>query len=221
MTETETALLARCRAIPVSTWSDALDQFDVGGVVQGIPLQAGSGRICGFATTARQLPGRLHEFEKAEFAVGRLVSAAAPGRVLMVDVGGEPISTMGGLAAFGARQLGAEGVVIDGACRDVDEIRNSGLWLASRWVAPTTGKGRLRLMPLGEPVTIGGITVKQDDLVVGDETGIVVVPRGLLETALPLAEKLMAADQAVEDRMKAGETFAEAGRATGYLTPKG
>jgi len=221
MTDTETALLARCRAIPVSTWSDALDQFDAWGLVQGLTLQSGSGRVCGFAVTARQIPGRLHEFEKAEFAVGRLVSASAPGKVLMVDVGGQPISTMGGLAAYGAKQLGVEAVVIDGACRDVDEIRKTGLWLASRWVAPTTGKGRLRLMPIGVPVTIGGITVHQDDLVVGDESGIIVVPRALLDEALPRAEALVAADQAVEARMLAGETFAAAGVATGYLTPKG
>jgi regulator of RNase E activity RraA len=218
---TEEDIRTRAGAIPVSTWSDALDYFDIWGVVQGMTLQSGSGRICGFATTARQVPGKLHEFEKAEFAVGRIVSAAAPGRVLMVDVGGQPISTMGGLAAYGTKQLGAEGVVIDGACRDVDEIRNTGLWLASRHVAPTTGKGRLRLMPLGCEVEIGGITVRQDDLVVGDETGIVVVPRARVEEILPKAEALMAADQAVEERMHQGQTFAEAGRATGYLSPKG
>ncbi len=217
----EEKILSRAGAIPVSTWADALDQLDVWGVVEGMVLRSGSGRICGFATTARQVPGRLHEFEKAEFAVGRIVSAAAPGRVLMVDVGGQPISTMGGLAAYGARQLGAAGVVIDGACRDVDEIRATGLWLASRHVAPTTGKGRLRMMPLGGPVQIGGITVRQDDLVVGDETGIVVVPRALVAEVLPRAEALALADAAVEARMHAGETFTEAGRATGYLAPKG
>ncbi|WP_421988469.1 RraA family protein [Roseococcus sp.] len=217
---TDTELLARCGVIPVSTWCDALDQLHVEGLVKGIPMQSGAGRICGFATTARQVPGRLHEFEKAEFAVGRLVDAALPGRVLMVDVGGQPISTMGGLAATGAKTQGVEGVVIDGACRDVDEIRAVGLWLASRHVAPTTGKGRLKLLPIGVPVIIGGVTVEQDDLVVGDETGIIVVPRKVLEDALPRAEKLLAADQAVEERMKAGMTFSAAGAASGYLPPE-
>lgn len=217
---TETELLARCRAIPVSTWCDALDQIHVEGLVQGIPMQSGSGRICGFATTARQIPGRLHEFEKAEFAVGRLVDAAQPGRVLVVDVGGQPISTMGGLAAAGAKTQGVEGVVIDGACRDVDEIRNLGLWLASRHVAPTTGKGRLKLLPIGVPVMVGGVHVEQDDLVAGDETGIIVIPRKLLDDVLPRAEKLLAADQAVEVRMKAGMSFSAAGAASGYLPPE-
>lgn len=216
---TDTELLARCREIPVSTWCDAMDQLDLEGLVQGIPMQSGAGRICGFATTARQIPGKLHEFEKPEFAVGRLVDAAQPGRVLMVDVGGQPISTMGGLAATGAKTQGVEGVVIDGACRDVDEIRKLGLWLASRHVAPTTGKGRLKLQPIGVSVTIGGVRVEHNDLVVGDETGIIVIPRKILDDVLPRAEKLLAADQAVEERMKAGMSFSAAGAATGYLPP--
>ncbi|MFH5926961.1 RraA family protein [Roseomonas xinghualingensis] len=212
-------LLDRCKPIPVSAWSDALDQLDVEGVIQGIPLRSGAGRICGFATTARQIPGLLHEFEKSEFAVGRLVDAAQPGRVLVVDVGGQPISTMGGLAAAGAKMQGVEGVVIDGACRDVDEICNLGLWLASRHVSPTTGKGRLKLLPIGVSVTVGGVRVEQDDLVVGDETGIIVIPRRLANEVLPRAEKLLAADQAVEERMRDGMSFSAAGAATGYLPP--
>ena len=112
------------------------------------------------------------------------------------------------------------GVVIDGACRDVEEIRKLGLWLASRHVAPTTGKGRLKLLPIGVPVTVGGVHVEQDDLVVGDETGIIVVPGRLLDDVLPRAEKLLAADQAVEERMQAGMSFSAAGAASGYLPPE-
>jgi regulator of RNase E activity RraA len=212
-------VLERCGAIPVSTWSDALDGMGIQGVMEGLELRSGNGRICGPAVTARQIPGRLGEFEKAEFAVGRLVSAATAGTVLVVDVGGQPISTLGGLAAYGTQKQGAAGVVIDGACRDVDEIRATGLWLASRWVAPTTGKGRLRLLPIGVTVTAGGITVSQGDLIVGDETGIVVVPRAVLGEALARAERIMAVDAEVERRLHAGETFAAAGAATGYLPP--
>lgn len=213
------AFLKRCGAIPVSTWSDALDSMGIQGVMQGLELRSGGGRICGLAVTARQIPGRLGEFDKADFAVGRLVSAAAPGKVLVVDVGGQPISTLGGLAAYGVQKQGAAGVVIDGACRDVDEIRATGLWLSSRWVAPTTGKGRLRLLPLGITITVGGVTVSQDDLIVGDETGIVAVSHAALEEALAKAERIMEVDGEVERRLHAGETFAVAGAATGYLPP--
>jgi len=217
MNTDEQRLLARCTAIGVSSWSDALDELAIGGVLQGITQRSGSGRMCGFAVTARQLPGRLGDFEKSDFAVGRLVDAAGPGKVLMVDVGGAPVSTLGGLASLAASKQGASGVVIDGGCRDIDEIRATKLWLASRWVVPTTGKRRLKLQPLGGTVSVGGIEVSQGDLVVGDETGIVVVPRAKLLEVLEQAERIVAVDERVEAAIRAGESFGSAAAAAGYL----
>jgi regulator of RNase E activity RraA len=220
MPDRDENLLARCAAIAVSSWSDALDELGIEGVMQGITQRSGSGRMCGFAVTAKQVPGRLGAFDKADFAVGRLVDATGPGLVLVVDVEGAPISTLGGLASLAASQKGATGVVIDGACRDVDEIRETGLWLASRWVAPTTGKRRLQLQPLGDTVSAGGVAVSQGDLVVGDDTGIVVVPRATLAAVLEVADRIVAVDAQVEKRIRAGQPFAEAAAAAEYLPPK-
>ena len=135
----------------------------------------------------------------------------------MVDVGGAPVSTLGGLASLAASKQGASGVVIDGGCRDIDEIRATKLWLASRWVVPTTGKRRLKLQPLGGTVSVGGIEVSQGDLVVGDETGIVVVPRAKLLEVLEQAERIVAVDERVEAAIRAGESFGSAAAAAGYL----
>jgi regulator of RNase E activity RraA len=213
----EHELLARCAHISASTWSDALDELDLVGVVNGITQRSGTGRMLGFAVTAHQVVGRLGMFDKAEFAVGRLVDASGPGRVLLIDVSCEHISTFGGLASVAAMQRGASGVVIDGACRDVDEIRTAGLWLASRWVTPRTGKRRLCLQPLNGPVRIGGVSVSHGDLVVGDDSGIVVIPRGRLTDTLARAERIVSVDRDVEERLKRGETFAAAAAAAGYL----
>ncbi len=62
MDTTEQKLLERCAAIGVSSWSDALDEMHIDGVLQGITQRSGSGRMCGFAIIARQLPGRLGRF---------------------------------------------------------------------------------------------------------------------------------------------------------------
>ncbi|WP_375460103.1 RraA family protein [uncultured Enterovirga sp.] len=217
MSDNDEALLARCSAIAVSSWSDALDELGIAGVMTGIAKRSGAGQMCGFALTARQVPGPFGAFDKADFAVGRLVAATGPGKVLVVDVGGAPISTLGGLASLACTQRNATGVVIDGACRDVDEIRETGLWLASRHVAPTTGKRRLQLQPLGGTIMAGGIKVEEGDLVVGDDTGIVVVPRSTLPAALEAAERIVAVDAEVERRVRAGSSFAEAAAASGYL----
>ncbi len=221
MDENEQKLLGRCAAIDVSSWSDALDEVAINGVLQGITHRSGSGLVCGFAVTARQLPGKLGDFEKSDFAVGRLIEATGPGKVLMVDVGGAAISTFGGLATLAASKRGAAGIVIDGGCRDLEEIRATKLWLASRCVVPTTGKRRLKLQALGGTVSIGGIQVAQGDLVVGDDTGIVVVPRAQVLDVLEQAERIVAIDKRVEERIRAGESFGSAAAAAGYLPEQG
>jgi regulator of RNase E activity RraA len=220
MTQSDKDLLARCAKIGSSTWSDALDTFGISGLVEGIQHRSGNERIVGFATTARQVAGELGQYDRADFAVGKLVAATGPGRVLMIDVGGAPISTFGGIASMAAKARGATAVIIDGACRDVDEIQAVGLWMASRWVSPRTGKTRLQLQELGQQVTIGSVIVNEGDLVVGDDTGIVVVPRAEVEKVLVEAERILEVDFAVEKGIKEGKTFAQAAAAANYIPEK-
>lgn len=217
MSDNDQELLARCAAIGTSTWADAMDTLGIAGVVQGIERRVGQGRIAGFAVTARHVWGGLGDFDRADFAVGRLVAATGPGRVLMVDAGGTCISTFGGIASLAASRRQATAVVIDGACRDVDEIRATGLWLASRHVTPLTGKTRLRLQAMGDPVTIGGVQVAEGDLVVGDDTGLVVVPRARLQDVLAAAKHALVVDERVERGIRDGLSFADAAAAANYI----
>lgn len=211
------ALLKQCADIPSSTWADALDMLGLHGVLQGISQRAGSGRVLGFASTARHVVGRLGDFTPSDFAVGRLVAATGPDTVLMVDAGGAEVSTFGGIASLAAVKRGALAVVIDGACRDVDEIRDTGLWMASRFVTPLTGKRRLRLCEMGGVINMGGVQVAQGDLIIGDETGIVVVPRARMKEVLGVALEALAVDERVERGVREGLEFAESAAAAGYI----
>ncbi len=213
----EPALMQRCAAIGSSTWADALDTLGIQGVVQGIAQRAGQGRVVGAAITARHQWGPLGEFDRADFAVGQLVAATGPDRILVIDVDGQAISTFGGIASTAASLRGATAVMIDGACRDVDEIQAAGLWMASRHVTPLTGKTRLRLQEMGGRVMLGGIGVEEGDLIVGDDTGIVVIPRKRLEEVLAAAEQALATDNQVESAVRQGVPFAEAAAAANYI----
>ncbi|NWB92647.1 RraA family protein [Pseudomonas agarici] len=213
----EQDVLKRGAAIDTSTWSDALDELGVAGTVLDIPRQSGAGLAIGFAVTARALTGKLGDFKKSDFAVGQLIAATGPGKMLMVDMGGARISAMGGLAALGASNQHATGIVIDGGCRDIDEIRATQLWVSSRWVVPTTGKTRVKVLPLGGDIVVGGVCVSQGDLVAGDDTAIVVIPRAHVQAALVIAERIMAIDECVEARIRAGESFGLAAATAGYI----
>ena len=100
-------------------------------------------------------------------------------------------------------------MIIDGACRDVEEIRASGLTVASRSVTPRTGKGRLRVVSLGKPVGCGGVRVRPGDLVVADDTGIVVIPIERAEEVLTTAEDLDRRDTVFAGHLREGLSFAE------------
>jgi regulator of RNase E activity RraA len=213
----DAALLQQFQQIGTSTWSDILDELGVQGVIGGLARRGGKGRFAAFAVTAKAQAGPLGSFKREEFAVGRMIDAVGPGQALVIDVGGVEVSTFGGLASLAAKVKGVAAVVIDGACRDVEEIEETGLWLASRHVTPTTGKKRIKVESIGQPISIGGISVAPDDLVVGDDTGIVVIPRQHQGAALELSRRMVDMDQAIERAIRSGTSFREAARSANYL----
>src|SRR5262245_44021006 len=177
MSATNAALLKEYQQIGTSTWSDILDEIGVQGVVGGLVRRSGEGRFAGLAVTAKAQAGPLGSFKREAFAVGEMIDAVDPGQVLVIDVGGADVSTFGGLASLAVKGKGVEAVVIDGACRDVEEIRETGLWLASRHVTPMTGKKRIKIESIGQRISIGEVSVAPGDILVGDDKGIVVIPR--------------------------------------------
>src|SRR5215470_1397668 len=217
MSAIDAALLKEFQRIGTSTWSDILDEIGVHGVIGGLARRGGEGRFAAFAVTAKALAGPLGSFKREEFAVGQMIDAVGPGQVLVIDVGGADVSTFGGLASLAAKIKGVAAVVIDGACRDVEEIKETGLWLASRHVTPMTGKKRIKVESIGEPISISGVSVAPGDLVVGDETGIVVIPRQHQETALAMCRRMVGMDQEIERAIRAGTSFREAARNANYI----
>ena len=206
-------LVERCRQISTAVWSDALDQLGIEGVVSGLRMRSGAGRCAGFAATALGEVRPLGGFRLDEFGQDRMIASAGPTQVLVIAVGGAEASAMGGIVALAAFKKGIEGVVIDGACRDIDDIRTGGLWLASRHVTPRTGKSRIRLGGFGEPVMLAGHLVAAGDLIVGDATGLVVVPRHTLWQALALAEKVFQSDARLESAIASGQALGDAAQA--------
>lgn len=208
--ETKAALLSRCAQVGTSTWSDALDDLGLQGVVSGLTKRSGQARCVGFAATARGEVSELGTFKGPEFGLDRLLASAGPTQVLVVELGGAEVSSMGGVGALSARLRGIEGVLIDGGCRDVEDIQATGLWVASRFVTPRTGKRRVKLGYFGEPARLGGVVVRKDDLVIADNTGIVVVPQERILDVLKLGEQMETSDARKEQALRSGQSLAQA-----------
>jgi regulator of RNase E activity RraA len=104
-----------------------------------------------------------------------------------------------------------QGAIIDGACRDTDELRDLGFVVFSRAVTArgthTMFSGRKDDVFLNEPVQCGGIVVSPGDMIIADEIGITVVPKADLVPVLAAAKEQAEREEATRQRIKQGRTF--------------
>ena len=160
-------------------------------------------RLAGPAYTVRCYPGATWALEKA-------LDLAPPGSVLVVDGGGvTDVILMGGLMSTRAQARGLAGAVVDGAVRDVDDIVALGFPVFSRGVCPRAGT----FAEIGEWATTiccGRVPVRPGDWVVGDSSGLVVVPAERLSEVREKTEAIHRREAALTPLLLAGKSFAEA-----------
>jgi 4-hydroxy-4-methyl-2-oxoglutarate aldolase len=176
-----------------STLSDILDALGVAGAIPGSQLSPvlANKKIVGPAVTLRYVPERLtpsqsfHERAKAKLADRDAYALTEPGDVVVVAAGGRgDISAMGGLSALVAKKYGLAGNIVDGGVRDVNEMRSLDYPVWSRGITPITGKFRLEAMEINGPVVCAGVVVHPGDVVVADDTGVVVLPQKISLTVM-------------------------------------
>jgi regulator of RNase E activity RraA len=129
------------------------------------------GRIFGPAITVDLAPGDGMMLRAA-------IEVAQPGDVIVANVHGVTArAILGGATGMHMVHRGVKGLVVDGAVRDVQEFKALGLPVMARAVTPRSGTSASGYGEVNVPVACGGVVVNPGDLVVGDEEGIVVIPR--------------------------------------------
>lgn len=151
------------------------------------PLWAGA-TLSGPAYTVRCAPGDNLMLHAA-------IHRAPAGSVIVVDGGDASHAVAGGNVAAVAHRRGLAGFVIDGAIRDIAEIRELGFPVFARAVVPKPGLKAVPL-PLQEPVNCGGLLVHPGDFIVADEEGIVAVPVADIDSVMAAVSKKSIAEQA-------------------------
>jgi regulator of RNase E activity RraA len=117
-------------------------------------------------------------------------------------------------AVASARQVA--GTVIDGVCRDVSKAAEVGYPLYTRGRFMRTGKDRVEVCDVGGPVSVAGVQVRQGDLLVGDDDGVVVVPAAIEDEVLAVAREIeRREDEILADALKIG-SLREARARHGY-----
>lgn len=140
------------------------------------------------------------------FAIIAALDDASPGDVLVVDTQGSTCAVVGELFSLEAARMGLGGIVIDGACRDVSTIRTLDLPVYARSITPVSGT----VNTLGErqiAISCGGVEVNPGDILFGDDDGIIVATAAELERLLPAAEAIKQTENAVIERLQAGQSL--------------
>jgi len=120
-----------------------------------------------------------------------MIDNAKPGEIgVIVMEGTLDIAAMGNLMATAAKVRGMAGMVLDGAIRDVWDIRRMGLTVYARSLSPRTAVGRYATVARNVTVECGGVTVRPGDIIVADEDGVVVVPQERAEEVLKKAQEI-------------------------------
>jgi regulator of RNase E activity RraA len=195
--------------------SDALDALRLPGSVLGVGPVAGRARLFGPAFTVRYAPVNLAQ----PGTVGDYLDDTPQGAVVVLDNAGRLDCTVwGGILSQLAARRGIAGTVVNGVCRDTAEADQVGYPLHARGRFMRTGKDRVQVESVGESVSLGDVRVAAGDFIVGDEDGIVVVPRHRATDVFERALALRTAEQRIVDATLSGLPLAEARRQAAYHT---
>ncbi|KAL2132614.1 hypothetical protein VTI74DRAFT_3604 [Chaetomium olivicolor] len=189
-----------------------------GGFLPGITMwspqrQDGPTKIVGPAYTVQYAS---KDDERPKWPSHYIDSVPAGAVVFVTSTPGSSNALYGGLMSTRAKASGAVGSVIDGRFRDLQEQKDLNYPIFARDVGTTPPGPLFKVVAVNEPVKVKNdgqdIIINPGDYLIGDVNGVVVLPKELVEKALPLMAKQVNADSKMAVEIKKGMTFTEASK---------
>jgi regulator of RNase E activity RraA len=181
-------LVERLGKLDSSAISDAMDSLQLEGVVNRLHSVTVPKKIFGRAVTVKLVP--KGQTESKRHLCTAAIETAAKGDVIVIEHCRTDVAGWGGNLSIAAKEREISGVVIDGACRDADEMVDLDFPVYASAVVPTTARGRIVEHSYNQKITIGNIDVQPGDLVIADRSGIVFIPSSYAEKVITAAERI-------------------------------
>lgn len=175
--------------------SDGLNNFNtlestIKPVVPGVTL-------AGPALTVKMRPADNLMLHKA-------IDLAQPGDIIIVDTGGTTdYAILGDLMTSSAFKKNVGGFVIDGAIRDIDQLKEKNYPVFAKAISPNVGD-KDGPGEINYPISCGGVVVNPGDYVIGDANGVVVIPPDQLDNILEKSKKKMKYEKMREENIEKG-----------------
>ncbi|MHA1728011.1 MAG: 3-hexulose-6-phosphate synthase [Promethearchaeota archaeon] len=138
----------------------------------------------------------------------RAIDHAKPGDVIVIDACEGETAVWGELATNSCRSQGVVGVVIDGAVRDIDDIRKMKFPLFARHFTPTAGEPK-GFGEINAPIECAGCHVESGDWIVGDESGVMVIPKKIAMEMANRAIDVKEKEDRIREEIQRGSTLGQ------------
>jgi len=136
--------------------------------------------------------------------VHAVMAEIQPGEIIVLTMPEpRPVALVGDLLATQAKAQGAAAILVDASVRDVEELAELGLPIWARWVRI---RGAAKDVPgrIGEPVSVGGATIRNGDVVVLDADGVAVVEQERVEEVLEASRERAERERVKRAKLKDG-----------------
>ena len=171
------------------------------GAMQNIRSMVKGKKMVGRAVTVQTFAGDWAKPVEA-------IDIADPGEVLVIYNGSDHVAPWGGLATLSCLNKGIGGVVIDGAVRDIDEIEQLDLPVFASSSVPNAGEPK-GFGEINAEIVCGAQAVKPGDYIVGDDNGVVVVPKERAYEIARRAKEVEKTERRLYDEIRKGRTLSE------------
>ncbi len=170
------------------------------GAMAGIFSLCGNVKMAGRAVTVHTIAGDWAKPVEA-------IDVAKEGDVIVINNDGvTDVAPWGELATMSCKTKGVSGVVIDGAVRDVDDIKALQFPLFAKAIVPNAGEPK-GFGEINAEIRCGGQYVRPGDWIIGDESGVVVVPQ---ERAYEIARRALEVrknEERIREEIRRGSTL--------------
>ncbi|MBV9415009.1 MAG: 4-carboxy-4-hydroxy-2-oxoadipate aldolase/oxaloacetate decarboxylase [Solirubrobacterales bacterium] len=137
--------------------------------------------------------------------VHAVMAAVQPGEIIVLTMPEpRPVALVGDLLATQAKAHGAAAILVDASVRDVNELAELDLPIWARWVR-VKGAGKDIPGSIGEPVTVGGATINQGDILILDADGVAVIERDRITEVLEASRRREQKERVKRLKLHAGE----------------
>ncbi len=211
----EDPLVSALERFSTTNVSDALDKLGMKSGIIGILPTFDCPKLVGRAVTIKVT---AYGMVRSKYHLGaEAIEAARPGNIIVIDNAGRTdVSCWGEVLSYAAQMRGVAGVVIDGAFRDLDAIRDIRFPVYARGVVPVTARGRITQESFNQLIQCGGAQVRPGDIIMADASGVAVIPAEKAEEVVSVCSELLEKENAMIEELKKGASLIDVERKFQY-----